>query len=334
MANRNVWVLVEAEDKKIKGTSIGLMAEGERLSAQFESELHAVLFGHPIEAIDRIMGSHGVDHLHFFSDESLRQYSPMRFERLLVELLLKHEPSLFLAAASSLGSDLMPRVAAKLRAPLVTNCVEINSQRDVEFIKPVRNGRLHATFLCRGTGPKMATLHPGVLTAAEERKIAKIARVTEIKPEAEEGAPPIRVTGFLKADHRTIDISEAEVLVAVGRGVGSKENFKKVEEFADLLQAAIGGTRPMVDAGILPFERQVGQTGKAVFPKLVLLCGISGAAEFSKGVEGAGTKVAINLDRQAPIFKSVDLGVVDDLNRFIPQMMTRIEKERQIKETK
>ena len=303
------------------------MDEGRRLSSQLGGELHAIMFGQQIKGVDQWVGEHGVHRLSLVHGEALKDYVPDLYERFLIEILLKSQPYLFLAAATSLGSDLMPRVAAKLKSPLVTNCVEILVKEDVEFIKPVQNGRLHATVVCKGTGIRMATLHPKVLTVSEAKKETAVAQVEEIKAVIEEEAP-IRVTGFLKADHRTIDIGEAEVIVAVGRGMGPAENFERVEKFSDELQAAIGGTRPVIDAGILPFERQIGQTGKMVSPKLILLCGISGAMEFTKGIENAGTKVAINIDRQAPVFKSVDFGMIADLNTLIPKVLGRVEERR------
>jgi electron transfer flavoprotein alpha subunit len=205
---------------------------------------------------------------------------------------LKNKPLLFLAAASSFGSHVMPGLQPTPCA-FVTNCVEIKVQEHIEFVKPVQNGRLHATVTCRTNQTMMATVNPKVLTTPEEKKGTMVAEVVEIKSNEEEDADPIQVEGFLKADHRTIDINEADVIVAVGRGMGAKENFKMMQEFADRIQAAIGGTRPVIDAGILPYERQIGQTGKLVSPKLVVMCGISGAMEFMKGVESAGTKVAI-----------------------------------------
>lgn len=323
--NRDVWVLLEAEDKKIKNSSIALIDEGKRLAVQLGGGLTAVFIGQGIEGIDELVGTHGSSHLYFFHDETLQQYVPEMYERLLTRLLLNKKPHLVLAAATSLGSDLMPRVAAKLKAPLVTNCVEIRAGEDMEFIKPVQNGRLHATVVCKAPGTKMATMDPDSLTIAKEEREPKIADVIEMKPDTEEDSLSIRVTGFLKADHRTIDISEAEIILAIGRGIGSKENFTKIQEFADRIGAAIGGTRPAVDVGMLPFERQIGQTGKAVSPKLIIMCGISGAMEFTKGIENARTKVAINIDRQSRVFKSIDLGIVDDLNRVIPHIIEHID---------
>lgn len=322
---RDVGVLLEIEEKKIKNSSVGLIEEGKRLSAQLGGELDAVMFGERIEGIDQVVSRHGVNHLYLFEHEALKRYVPNIYEKLLTEIILKNEPYLFLAAATPLASDLMSRVAAKLKVPLVTNCVEIKVQERMEFIKPVQNRRLHATVICKVTGTKMATVNPNVLTLSEEKNQPKVTKVTEIKPEIKEELFPIQVTGFLKADHRTIDISEAEIIVAVGRGMGSGEKFKMIEEFADRIKAAIGGTRPIVDAGILPFERQIGQTGKIVSPKLVVTCGISGAIEFTKGIENAVTKIAINIDRQAPIFKSVDLGILGDLNILIPKIIVHID---------
>ena len=330
--NRDVWVLMEVEDSKIKPSSSSLLDEGKRLSSQLGGELRAVLFGPKMERMEESVGTHGAGHLTLFRREDFDRYLPDSYERLLTEILAKEKPYLFLAAATSLGSDLMPRVAAKLKAPLVTNCVEIVVKEDVEFIKSVRNGRLHATVVCKGSGTRMATVHPKVLTASEAKGGHATVQVDEFKAETEEGSP-INVTGFLKADHRTIDISEAEVIVAVGRGIGPVENFKKIERLSDGIQAAIGGTRPVIDAGLLPFERQIGQTGKMVSPKLILLCGISGAMEFAKGIEAAGAKVAINLDRQASIFRSVDFGIVEDLNTFLPRILDRIDEKRKEKKS-
>jgi len=327
MTNRDVWVLLETEDKKVKGASIALMDEGKSLSTQLGGKLSAVMFGQKPEGIEHIVGAHGADPLYLFSQETPGQYGPQLYQRSLIDILSKQKPLLFLAAASSFGSHVMPRVAAQLHVPLVTNCVEIKVQEHIEFVKPVQNGRLHATVTCRTNQAMMATVNLKVLTTPEEKKGVMVAEVVEIKLNGEEDADPIQVEGFLKADHRTIDINEADVIVAVGRGMGAKENFKVMQEFADRIQAAIGGTRPVIDAGILPYERQIGQTGKLVSPKLVVMCGISGAMEFMKGVESAGTKVAINTDRQAPVFKSVDLGIVGDLNSLIPSLVARMDRK-------
>ena len=325
--NRDVWVLLEIANKKLESHSIALTQEGKRLSDQLDGRLCAVMIGPKIEQVSQIVGEHGVAHLYHGCEERLSQYDPEVFERFVAGLLLKNKPCLFLSTATSLGSDLMPRLAVKMKAPLVTNCIEIRVQDEIEFIRPVQSGRLRATVVCRSAGTRMATMNPEALMSAEEAKLQQVAEVTESTPVRGEAIPRIRVTGFLKADHRTIDIGEAEFVLAVGKGMGPKSNLSLYEQFADQIGAAIGVTRPVVDEGILPFERQIGQTGKEVAPKLLVTCGISGAIEFTKGVEQARTKIAINTDRKAPIFKAADLGIVGDVNEVVPRIIEFMKKK-------
>jgi electron transfer flavoprotein alpha subunit len=320
----DVWVLLETEENKLGSYSVGLIHEAKKLSDRRDGDLCAVLIGPSIERLDQLLGAHGVKHLFYYRDNALDDYDPEIHEYLVTELLLKNKPYLFLSAATSLGSDLMPRIAAKIKAPLITNCVAIRAGENMEFIKPVQNGRLQATVACRTNGTKMATLSPEVLVVTEEVNLRQAAQVTEMTTAINEVPTRIHFRGFLKADHRTIDIREAEFVIAIGKGIGTKEAFSVYERFADQIGAAIGGSRPIVDLGILPFERQVGQTGKEISPKLIILCGISGSVYFSKGIECAGTKVAINIDRNASIFKDVDLGIVADVNELIPKFIEYI----------
>lgn len=328
-ANKEIWVLLEADDNKISRQSLALLEEGERLSSECNGQLHALFLGPAIEGIGREAGSRGAGKLYQFVDEGLRQYDPLFYEQVLLDLLKERQPLLLLALSSSLGSDLLPRLAFKLNAPLVTHCAEIEVQADgeLQFSKPVQQGRLFATIQCKGEGVRMATFLPERLISREASVVNDgEAEFGGLRKPSETKASPIKVTGFLKADHRTIDITEAEIIVAIGRGMGSKENLRAIESFADQIGGAIGGTRPMVDAGILPYERQIGQTGKRVSPKLIFLFGISGATEFVQGIANAGTSVAINIDSQSSILKAVDLGIVGDLNVLAPKIVQHISK--------
>ena len=328
-SNRDIWVLLEADDDKISRHSAALLEEGERLSSELQGELHAVFLGPPVADIGKEAGERGARKLHLYVNEGLRQYDPGIYEDVLHELLLKREPCLLLALASSVGSDLLPRLAFRLGAPLVTNCADVHVQGDGElhFVKPVQKGRLFATIRSKGEGMTMATFLPERLMGGEEFEMKEsVAEISEMSKVSGSKAAPIKVTGFVKADHRSIDITEAEIIVAVGRGLGSKENLDAVKAFADQIGGAIGGTRPMVDAGILPYERQIGQTGKRVSPKLIFLCGISGATEFTQGIANAGTSVAINIDPQSPVFKAADLGIVGDLNDLTAGILKHIKE--------
>jgi electron transfer flavoprotein alpha subunit len=218
--NKDVWVLLEAANNKIENYSIALIHEGKQLSDKVGGKLCAVMIGNEVEEIDRIIGRHGASHLFHFRHDIPTHYDPESYGALLTKLLLEKKPYLFLSAANSLGSDLMPRVAAEIKAPLVTNCVEIKVQEGIKFVKPVQNGRLHATVVCKGTGTKMATVSLEALSVVEEKRLPQIAHVTELASKAGEVPSRIHVRGFLKADHRTIDISEAEFVLAIGKGIG------------------------------------------------------------------------------------------------------------------
>lgn len=323
--DRDVWVLLEREGNKMSVHSGALLEEGGRIAEELGGELHAIFLGPESSGLGQEAGNRGAVRLFAYWDDALIRYDPCLYEKTLLGLLQERQPRLLLALSTSIGADLLPRLAWKLQSPLVTNCAEIEVRDgcDFQFVKPVQNGRLHARVICQGDGPRMATYLPGrLVNSGESAGRVGAAEITALERRAEEGDPPIRVVDFVKADQRTIDIGEAESIVAVGRGVGSKENLEVIQAFADRIGAAIGGTRPVVDAGILPYERQIGQTGKRVSPKLIFLCGISGAMEFTKGIEHAGTRVAINVDRDCPIFRSVDLGIVGDLKELAPRLTT------------
>lgn len=324
--NRDVWVLVEAEDDKISCQSAALLEEGERLASELNGALHALFLGPEIGRVAEDAGSRGAATLYACTDEKFRQYDPCRYEQVILNLLKERQPHLLLALSSSLGSDLLPRLAFKVQAPLVTHCADIDVQADggLLFMRPVQKGRLFAKVRCKGEGMKMASFLPERLVASEEPKGDRPAEVVALKGALDTKFSEIRVKGFIKADHRTIDITEAEIIVAVGRGVGSKDAFSSVEKLADSIGGAIGGTRPMVDAGIIPYERQIGQTGKRVYPRLTILLGVSGATEFIQGIAGGGTTIAINIDRQSPVFKSADLGIVGDLEQLMPMIVKHV----------
>jgi electron transfer flavoprotein alpha subunit len=324
--DRDVWVLLEAADAKLESYSLALMDEGKRLSAVLGGRLCAVGLGPRIENIEEIAGRHGVTHLFYAARKHLDHYEPEVFETLISGLLAEHTPRLFLSTTSSLGSDLMPRLAAKLKAPLVTNCVEIRIEENIEFLKPVQNGRLHAAVVCKTHGTRMATMSPEALPPHQEITRPQVLEMTEFGSAVGEGCPRICFKNRVKADHRTIDIGEAEFVLAIGRGIGPIDRLPIYTALADRIGGAIGVTRPVVDEGMFPFDRQIGQTGKDISPRLLIMCGISGAMEFTKGAERARTKIAINKDRKAPIFRGVDLGIVEDLNTLIPQLIDHIDR--------
>lgn len=325
--SKQIWVILEAEGKKISRHSVALIREGDRLARAVSGQLHALYVGSPVDNLVETARRHGVGWLHVCTHEDLGRYHPHAYEQTIMALLGERCPYLMLALATSIGSDVMPRLSFKLRAPLVTNCLDIETQPadDLVFIRSVQKGRLNARIRCQGESGRMATIVPESLVVSEKAGNGKATpELSEVAMAPDEGTWPMVPIGFQKADHRTIDIAEAETIVALGRGVGSKENYQMIMQFADRVGGAVAGTRPTVDMGMLPHERQIGQTGKRVSPKLLFLIGISGAVEFTKGIEGAGTMVAINKDRQAPVFKITDLGIVGDMTELTPRILEHL----------
>lgn len=325
---KEIWVVLEADGGKLKRLSLSLVEEGRRLADKLGGGLTALFLGDSPDDLALIAGRHGADRLYLVRHPALTDERPEMYERVLTPLVEEKRPYLLMAAATPFGSDLLPRVSARIKAPLVTNCIEVGVDGGLEFVKPVQKGRLHATVVCRATGTTMVTVLPDTLIPGPVVPRERAAETLSIESGVDTIGLSVRKTGFIKADHRTIDISDAETVVAVGRGMGPENNLAGIREFADRIGAAIGGTRPMVDAGILPYERQIGQTGKRVAPRLVFLCGISGAMEFIKGIDKTGTMVAINNDPDASVFRTADVGILGDVNEVISRASAWFSREK------
>jgi electron transfer flavoprotein alpha subunit len=325
---KDIWVVLEADGVKLKRLSLSLLEEGRQLADKLCGDLTALFLGEGPHDIALLAGRHGADRLYLVRHPALTDERPEMYEKVLTPLVQKERPFLLMAAATPFGSDLLPRVSARIKAPLVTNCIEVNVDRGLEFIKPIQRGRLHATVVCRESETRMVTILPGALVPVSVPLRAREVETVSIEPSADTKGLSVRKIGFIKADHRTIDISYAETIVAVGRGMGPEKNLEGIREFADRIGAAIGGTRPMIDAAILHYERQIGQTGKRVAPRLIFLCGISGALEFIRGIEKAGTTVAVNIDPDAPVFRRADVGILGDVNEVISRASTWLSSQK------
>lgn len=326
-ATEDVWVVLEADGRKISPHAIALMNEGRNLARADGCRLNVVYIGGPVEDLDAQAAGYGASRFLTCAHADLARYHPTRYANALLAMLGAHHPRLLLMLASSTGGDLAPRIALRLGAACVTNCVDVEVSPGSEpvFLKPVQRGRLHARIRGVDAAGTVVTMLPRSLVLADAPPEPGSApeRIAVDAPGLD-AADPIQPVGFEKADPRTIDISEAETIVAFGRGIGDVANVPLVEAFAERVNGALAGTRPTVDMGILPHARQIGQTGKRVSPKLLFLLGISGATEFVMGIEHAGTSVAINIDRQSPIFKSADLAIVGDLMEIAPKILDHL----------
>jgi electron transfer flavoprotein alpha subunit len=328
--SQEIFIMVEQKEGTIEEPSFSLLSEGKRLSEELGNSplLSVIVMGHGIKDLEKELGSYGADRVYYFENPQLERYQPDLYTELIANLVSEKNPDFFLLGDTALGRDLAPRIAARLRAGLVTHCVDIIvDQNQLIVVKPISDQFLYQRLVFRNPGLKMLTFTASVTTRGTP-DINKQAEVIRILPRMDQERGGIRFVELIKADPKTIGLEEADVIICGGRGVG-KEPFEIIDRLADALNGSIGGTRPVIDWGILPYERQIGQTGIEVFPTFLMTLGISGANEFTVGIEGSKLVIAINNDRKARIFKFADLGVIGDLHKIIPLVIDQLKRNKQ-----
>ena len=323
-----IWIFAEQRAGELQRVSLEVTCSGRMLADKVGEKLSAVVLGHEIEPLAVTLSQYGADEVYWVEDALLAQYNSDFYVSAMTDLMKQYTPSMVLFGATSIGRDLAPRIAARIKAGIVTECIALKIDRDGLIVtKPIYDGKMFATISCRSAPTYIVTIRPGAMAInppAESQEV-KAIKVTPIL-----GAETSRIKflGVIPADPKTIDLTEAEIIVAGGRGVGGAENFHLIEELADQLGGSVGGTRPAVDAGWLPPERQIGLTGKFVSPKVFIACGISGQYHHTAGIKDSLTIVAINTDSNAAIFKLADLGIVEDLREVIPAVIQQLQARR------
>ena len=330
LMGQEILIMAEQKAGTIEEPSFSLLSEGKGLKEKLGCShlLSAIVMGHGMKDLGGELGSYGADRVYYFENRLLETYQPDLYTGLIANLVREKNPDFFLLGATSLGGDLAPRIAARLRVGLVTHCVDIIADRNqLVAVKPVSDQYLYQRLVFRNQGLKMLTFSPNAMTK-EDPDINRRAEVIRILPEIDQERGSVRFIELIKADPKTIGLEEADVIVCGGRGVG-KGAFEMIYQLGEALNGSIGGTRPIIDWSILPYERQIGQTGIEVFPTLLMTCGISGANEFTVGIEGSKLVIAINTDRNARIFKFADLGIIGDLHEIIPFIIDQVKRHRQ-----
>ena len=326
--NKNIWVFIETDEGKTKSVGLELLNPGRMLAEKSGEKLVAVVFGKDnAEAIEQIKG-YGPDQIISVSGGEYEKYSFDSYTYAMTSLVEKYQPSAILIGATNNGRDFAPRLSCRLRTGLTADCTSLDYDAEsgnVAWTRPAFGGNLMAVIMCPNTRPQIGTVRPGVFkkTPVEGKEVEVITE--EVTVPAEKIRTKL-LESIREAAAGVVNLEDAEVIVAGGRGMGGPENFKLCEELAEVLGGAVGASRAAVDAGWIGHAHQVGQTGKTVGPKLYIACGISGAIQHLAGMSGSDCIVAINKDPEAPIFKAADYGIVGNLFDVLPTLTAEIRK--------
>ena len=319
----DIWVVAEVDDDRLREVSTEALCDAREQADRIGGTVTVVVFGAAGDPIVSHLGKYGADRLLLAAGSAAHARSAERCAAVLVQALERETPRLILFGATVLGRDIACRIAAARNLSLANDCnwVRLSPEGVVEAARIVYAGKLYARVRLTST-PALASLRPGA---------AGVGRPGPRQPKVEQlpslDSVPARVehVAFARADPRTVDISEAERIVAVGRGIGRQERLEQYQRLADQLGAGLAASRPLVDVGWLPFARQVGQTGRVVAPRLYLAAGISGASQHTLGMKSSECVVAINRDKGAEIFKLANLKVLADLETLMPELLKRLE---------
>ncbi|MBQ9755931.1 MAG: electron transfer flavoprotein subunit alpha/FixB family protein [Lentisphaeria bacterium] len=327
----NVWVFVEQEGGKIASVSLQLISKGRELADRLGVKLEAVFLGDKLEKAVPELFHYGCDKVFLAEDPRLEPFTVLPYAKVIMDLIRAHKPNILLFGATLKGRELAPRVASEKLAGLTADCTDLQiddfedkkngkSYTDkLMQIRPAFGGNIIATIVNTWDDPQMVTVREGVMKMGEPdtTRTGEIEKVDVCLTDAE---TVIKVLERVRAD-KEVDLQGAQIIVAGGYGVGSKENFKLIYDLAEALGGEVGASRAAVDAGWISHDYQIGQTGVTVRPRLYIACGISGSIQHRAGMAESKKIIAINTDPDAPIFSCAHYAVVGDLNTVIPQMI-------------
>ena len=319
---KNIWEFIETECGKAKNVGYELLNVAKPLAKQKGCALVAVVIGKEIEGVAKDAICYGADSAIIVDGPEYEYYTTDAFTKALVALVEKYKPETLMIGATNNGRDMGPRVSCRLKTGLTADCTAIDIDEEtgnIAWTRPTFGGNLMATIMCPEHRPQMGTVRPAVFKkgAYEESRSGEI-----IKEDIHVAPEEIRtkLVERIKEVAEAVNLEEADIIVSGGRGVGSAENFKLLEDLAAALGATVGCSRAVVDAGWMPHAHQVGQSGKTVAPKLYFAIGISGAIQHLAGISGSDTVIAVNKDEDAPIFDVADYGIVGNLNEVVPAL--------------
>ena len=338
-AYKGVFVFAQQVDNVISNIAFELIGKGKELAKDLGVEVTAVLVGSDVKGLADQLAEYGADKVIVVDDPELKEYRTEPYTHAIASVIEEFKPEIFLIGATAIGRDLGPRVCARIHTGLTADCTKLDigdfpmnpvpgretKHNQLLMTRPAFGGNTIATIACPDFRPQMATVRPGVMQKAP-KEAGKKAVVTEFNPGFTKNNKYVDILEVVKAVSNTGDIMDAKILVSGGRGGGSPENFKILDDLAEAIGGTVSCSRAVVDAGWKPKDLQVGQTGKTVRPNVYFAIGISGAIQHLAGMEESDIIVAINKDESAPIFDVADYGVVGDLNKIVPMLTEKIKE--------
>ncbi|AMN36795.1 electron transfer flavoprotein subunit alpha/FixB family protein [Clostridium perfringens] len=320
-----VWVFAEQREGQLQKVSLELLGEGRKIADKLGSKLTALLIGNKVQNLVEDLSRHGADEVLVVDAPELEHYTTDGYTKAICELANAKKPNIIFIGATFIGRDLGPRVAARLETGLTADCTSLDvdvESGDLLATRPAFGGNLMATIVCPDHRPQMATVRPGVF---EKLPLGENdATVENVEVKFNSNDIRTKIVEIIKEHKDIVDISEANVLVAGGRGIGSEENFKMLKELAEVMNGSIAASRAAVEKGWVDKDYQVGQTGKTVRPNIYVACGISGAIQHAAGMQDSDMIIAINKDANAPIMKIADYAIVGDVNKVVPEFIAQL----------
>ena len=336
---KGVYVFAQQVDNEINNIAFELIGKGKDLANALGTDVTAVLVGSNVKNLADELGEYGADRVIVVDDPELKEYRTEPYAHALASVIKKYKPDVFLVGATAIGRDLGPRVSARIHTGLTADCTQLEIgdfpinpipgkeqlHNQLLMTRPAFGGNTIATIACPEFRPQMATVRPGVMQKLP-KEAGRKAVIEEFNPGFTPDNKYVEILEVVKAVNDVADIMDAKILVSGGRGVGSAENFKLLDDLAEAIGGTVSCSRAVVDAGWKSKDLQVGQTGKTVRPHVYFAIGISGAIQHLAGMEESDIIIAINKDETAPIFDFADYGIVGDLNKILPALTEKIKE--------
>ncbi|WMM24126.1 electron transfer flavoprotein subunit alpha [Tissierella sp. MB52-C2] len=324
---RGVWVFAEQRDKELLNVAIELVGEGRKIADELKVPLTAVLLGKDIDNLAEKLVKYGADEVLYADHQLLSVYTTDGYTKVIYDLIKERKPEIMLIGATNIGRDLGPRISARVHTGLTADCTKLDidiENRRLLQTRPAFGGNLMATIICPDHRPQMSTVRPGVMEKAKYNESRK-GNIVKFIPELKDEDIRAKVMEVVKGGKAEVQLEDSKIIVSGGRGLGNPEGFKLIQDLAKKFGGVVGASRATVDAGWIDQGHQVGQTGKTVRPSLYIACGISGAIQHLAGMQESKVIVAINKDKDAPIFKVADYGIIGDVYEILPLLIESLD---------